>query len=145
MIKLLDQKTLLLNFMITLVSLHHYVFWVSVFLFLLICFGNRSSYHRCVLLKRCYSVNFTGNTCIEVYNFLKNRHGRRSCFFCKYHKTFRSSFLYDNLWWLLLKMVEKFLRISCLKFNLRKICLQNNINWSYYKYSFSWNDTNDHL
>ena len=33
-------------------------------------------------------------------------------FSCEYHKTFKNSFFIEHLWWLLLNMVEIFLRIS---------------------------------
>ena len=33
-------------------------------------------------------------------------------FSCEYHKVFKNSFFMEHLWWLLLNMVEEFLRIS---------------------------------
>ena len=58
-----DQKTLSLNSTITSVCLRHYVSTkifvkLSIFLFLLICFGDRSSHQRCSVLINF--ANFTG-------------------------------------------------------------------------------------
>ena len=36
----------------------------------------------------------------------------RQLFSCEYHKSFKSSSFIEPLWWLLLNMVEEFLRIS---------------------------------
>ena len=33
-------------------------------------------------------------------------------FFCKYHKMFEESFFHGAAWWLLLRIVEEFLRMS---------------------------------
>ena len=46
-----------------------------------------------------------------ICNFIK-KETPTQVFFCEYHKMFENSFFMEHLQWLLLKMVEEFLRIS---------------------------------
>ena len=48
---------------------------------------------------------------LKAHNFNKKERSIQ-LFSCEYHKTFKNSCFIEQLWWLLLNMVEKFLRIS---------------------------------
>ena len=74
---------------------------------------NRSSY-KFPDIRKVTSVLeslFNKITRLMAYNFIKKQTPAQ-VFSCRYHKMFENGFLYGTLWWLLLKMVEQFLRIS---------------------------------
>ena len=105
------KKTLSLNFIITAASLHHYastkIFVKYLFLFLLICLGDRSSHHRCSIKKVFLKISQISqeNTTLEslfnkveglkVFNFIKKETPPR-LFFCEYCEIFRKNFLYGT-------------------------------------------------
>ena len=49
---------------------------------------------------------------LKAGNFNKEETAAQIFFYCKSHKIFKSTFLMEHLRWLLLNMVEEFLRIS---------------------------------
>ena len=110
-----DQKTLSINFKITYVFLHHYVstkifieyLFLNIFLFLLICFGDRSSCQRCSVKQDVLKnfANFTG------------KHLHWSLFFIKL-QTFQA--MLENIWERLL-LWQTFPRIYNYLFERAKI------------------------
>ena len=84
---------------------------------------NRSSYKFHDTCKRISVLEslFDKVTCLMAFNFIKNRPSQR-CFPVNITKCLRIAFFMVHLWWLLLKMVEQFLRISQLeKYLYRRI------------------------
>ena len=95
-----------------------------MFLFLLICFGDRHSHKRCSIKKLSLKISQISLEKTHIFESLFNKVvGLKVCSFikqetppqlfsCEYCKILKNRFCRKHLWCLLLKMVEEFLKNS---------------------------------